>query len=504
MPKTYTNALVFDKEFIEIDPVVRRSLQTFYQRNLFMDSIDKNPPSTIIDKDEDVCMKLAAEMNFDYLILTWEGNIFDIQRYHHVCVDFINSLDEKTNGDWLVAGQLINQHANRKFYKDPEADKWKDSVWLFPITAIVNVKKWVELGRPSWGQQESLPQTVVKCQCSEESVHDGYTPLVVHPTEEQVRIHVKKGWNIINASMAAGMPVYNLSNEIRNNQTYLYPEVNVERYNNFWKSIHLMPKLTDQYKRVLDSIISSKNPMRIDSKSWSCFIKNTEDYFPREDQPVVDFSSVDTLMLPCSGFKDFIFSMTKLPAGKSFNFIHYDIIKECVEIRQKIIERWDGSRDTFKPTVEAIAKEYRPDPHRVFHMHSMKDLSEVYDFILTFFASEEELKTRWQYFKNCKHEFIEADMLDDPYSVLKLVKSKNIYLCLSDIAGWRNNILSYGYLNLRNDILKCLFSIRKRGFNCIVDYKDPATDLQMWQPLEEAITYLKSEPPVLAMAYISG
>lgn len=503
MPKTYTNALVFDKDFIEIDPVVRRSVQTFYQRNLFMDAIEKNPPSTIIDKDENVCMSLAAEMNFDYLILTWEGNIFNITRYHHVCVEYIDKLEEKTNGNWLVAGQIIDQYANRKFYNDPDPNKWKNSFYLFPITAIVNVKKWVELGRPAWGQQESTPQTVIKCSPSQESIHDGYTPLVINPTNEQVEVNVKKGWNIINASLAAGMPVHNLNDSIRNNQNYLYPEVDPERYNNFWKSIHLMPKLNDQYKRVLDGIITSKTSMRIDSRTWQCFIKNTEEYFQRPEHVQVDLSNVDTLILPCSGFKDFIFSMKKLSHDKELNFIHYDIINECVGIRQKIIQRWDGTRATFKSTLEHIAMEYKPNGQKVFHMHSMKDLIEAYDFILTFFDSEEELQTLWEKFRKCKHEYIAVDMLDDPFPVLNLIKTRNVYLCLSDIAGWRNNIISYGYLNLRNDILKCLFSIRKRGFSCVVDYKDPATDLQKWQTLEEAIHYLKSDPPVLAMAYIS-
>ena len=41
---------------------------------------------------------------------------------------------------------------------------------------------------------------------------------------------------------------------------------------------------------------------------------------------------------------------------------------------------------------------------------------------------------------------------DGTISVKKLIKGKLIYLCLSDIASWRGNILSYGYKNLRKDI----------------------------------------------------
>lgn len=496
MHKTFTNALVFDKGNLGINDSVRNSLRTYYQRNLYMDKVEKNPPSSIIDINEDNCLIRADDQNFDVIILTWEGNIVDIHNYHEKCINYAYELDEKTDGNWLLAGQIINQHANRILYKDPSADHWKDSFWLFPITAIVNLKKWRELGRPKWGQQEDGTQTVLKVVASTETIHDGYTPLVLEPGVEQISVNVKKGWSIINAGLTAGIPIYNLNNEIRSAQNYLYPEVNIDRYNEFWTSIHSMPKLTDQYKRVLEKIITSKYPQRIDIKTWQCFIKNTEDYFPRADQTPVDLASVDTMILPCSGFKDFITSMGKTAARKTVNIIHYDIIKECVEIRKKIISRWDGTREEFKLVLEGIAKEYRKDVETVYHMHSMTDLEEAYDFILTFFHDEEDLFNCWQKFKSFNHLFIEADMLDDPYVVLNHIKDKNIYLCLSDIAGWRNNIISYGYQNLRNDILACLFSIRKREFNCIVDYKDPATDLQVWQGLLQAIDYLKS-PPII-------
>jgi hypothetical protein len=502
MSKTFTNALVFDKENIGIDPKIRNSLRTYYQRNLYMDKVDKNPPSSIIDINEDNCLIRADIENFDFVILTWEGNMIDIHNYHEACVHYINELDEKTQGDWLVAGQIIDQQANRKLYKDPKADHWKDSFWLFPITAVVNLKKWRELGSPAWGQQDGQ-QTVIKAVASEESVHDGYTPLQLSPGTEQISVNVKKGWGIINASLSAGIPVYNLNNNIRNCQNYLYPEVNVDRYNGFWQSMHSMPKLTDQYKKVLDKIITSKYPQRIDTRTWQCFIKNTEDYFPRPEQPQVDLASVDTMILPCSGFKDFIISMAKTTNRKTVSVIHYDIIKECVDIRKKIINRWDGTRSEFTPVLEGIAKEYRKDVAMVYHMHSMQSVEEVYDFMLTFFNDEEDLYNCWQKFKHFDHKFLEADMLDDPYNVLNQVTGKNIYLCLSDIAGWRNNIISYGYQNLRNNILKCLFSIRKKELNCIVDYKDPATDLQVWQDLDTAINHLKSEPEMPAIPDIS-
>lgn len=488
MRKTYTNALVFDKNNIGVDNLVRDSLKTFYQRNLYIDSVSGNPMQSIIEDSEDACLHRASDLGFDYLILTWEGNIFDIHRYHQECINFTNQLGE----DWLVAGHIIDQYQNRLLHNDSKAIEWSDSFWLYPITAIVNIKKWQELGRPSWGSETSAQ--IIKGVPSTDCVHDNYTPLTLSPSKEKVNAKVKKGWNIINASLDNGIKVLNLNNGIRNNQTYLYPENDVNRYNSFWLSLYMMPKLTDQYKKVLEKILPSKNPRRINDKTWQCFIRNTERYFPQEAnyQVKLDWNSIDTIALPSSGFKDFIVSMSKHSARKTVDVIHFDIIKQCTEIRKKIIERWDGSRESFAKTLLSIGAEYNQNPTDTFHMHSMKDIAEAYDHMLPYFYSQEDLKECWQKFKLFNHSYVEADLLDDPLPAINLIKNKKLYICLSDIAGWRNNIISYGYQNLRNDILGCIEKLRNKGIDGFVDYKDPGTDLQMWQSFEDAVKFLKT------------
>jgi len=490
MRKTFANALVRDKGNIGITPSVRDSMLVFYQRNMFIDSIPNNPVRSVIADSEDECIRLADEMDFDFVILTWEGNIFDIHRYHEKCINAVNNLDEKTNGNWLVMGQLIDQYENRVLYNDPKKDEWKNCFYLFPITAIVNLKKWRELGKPAWGGDDGI-QNVVTVKPSETCIHDNYTPIEIYAGEGTLDTRVRKSWNFINASLSSGLTVYNIPVEVRNVQNYLYPEVNVERYNNFWTSLHTMPKLTDQYKKVLESVLHSKYPRRINDNTWQCFIKNTEDYTPRSDyHGSIDWTNIDTIILPSSGFKDFIVSMGKQGPRKQVDVIHFDIIRQCVDIRKEVIENWDGTRDNFGIVLGTIAARFKAQGKDCFHMHAMKELTEAYDAILPHFHSEEDLQQQWQVFKNFKHSYIEADMLEDPFGVLKLVTGKSVYICLSDIAGWRNNIIGYGYHTLRKNISNCIGNFKKRGLSGYVDYKDPGTDLQLWQEFNIAVDYL--------------
>lgn len=489
MSKTYVNALVSDKEQLGINPLVRDSLRTFYQRNLYIDSVKDNPIQSVIANTEDECIAQASKLKFDFVILTWEGNIFDIHRYHHECVNYINKLDD----NWLVAGHIMDQYQNRLLHNDPKAAEWTNSFWLFPITAIVNIKKWEQLGRPKWGSNNGV-QTVSLATPSAECVHDNYTPLTLQPAAGTVEANTRKGWSIVDTALRNGLPVLNLSTEIRESQNYLYPENDVERYNEFWLSLYMMPKLTPQYKNVLEKILSSKFPKRINDRTWQCFIRNTENYFPEEiNFPTkIDWHSIDTIALPSSGFKDFIVSMSKHSARKTVNVVHFDIIKQCTEIRKKMIDRWDGSRATFAETLLGIGAEYNRNPIDTFHMNSMKDVIEAYEHLLPFFHSEDDLKECWQQFKTFDHKYVEADLLDDPLPAIKLIDTKRLYICLSDIAGWRNNIISYGYQNLRNDIAGCIEKLHQRGITGYVDYKDPGTDLQMWQEFADALNYLQA------------
>ena len=493
MHKTVVNALVHDKGNIGIDPVIRDSLKTFYQRNTYVHCIPNNPLYLIIEEDIDECLKKAGDTACDYLILTWEGNMFDIHEYHHACIAHINKLDDETNGDWLVAGQIIDQYQNRILYNVKESVKWENSFYLFPITALINLKKWRALGFPTWGR-ESDHESVIKAIPSKDCVHDNYTPLNLLSSNETVNAKVKKGWNIIDVALKNNFTVHNLSNEIRNSQTYLYPENDVEKFNNFWNSLYLMPKLTDQYKKVLERLIHSKYPQRINNNTWQCFVKNTEDYFPRKRSQQFDWSTIDTIILPCSGFKDFIISMSKHSLRKPIEIVHFDIINQCVDIKKKIINLWDGRRETFSNTLEIIGKSHGRHGTDAYHLNNLENLEGAYDHMLEFFHDEEDLRQCWDQFKNFNHMYIEADMLDNPTNALDLINGKNVYICLSDIAGWRNNIVGYGYKNLRNNISNCITNILNKGITGIVDYKDPATDKQLWQEFNQAITYLALPP----------
>jgi hypothetical protein len=493
-----SNALIYDKHSVGLDEDIRQSLKIFHKRNIYIDIVQLPSLVNITDNEDQAIQETADHFNnYDYLILTWEGTIPNIYYYHETCIKHINDLNEKTNGEWLVSGQLMDQYENRLMFQDSEASKWQGSYYLFPITAIVNLKKWRKLGCPEWGQPSLTAVEHMIPSRSESNVHDNYTPLFINPGIEFTSTPVKKGWNIIDVSLKNNMPVYNLSNDIRQNQTYLYPENNPKMFNDFWHSLYTMPKLTDQYLKVLQTVMPAKTPIRIDSVTWGCFIRNTEEYVVERLSDVFynNMGAVDTLMLPCSGFKDVIVYSKKPKDVTIKQVIHFDIIKGCVDIRKRIVNEWNGTRSHFTTLLEDIKEDYRQrfKHPNCFHMSSMNTFDDAYLDILQNFNSEEELETTWLEFKKLNHKFIHADILAEPWAVTKQIKDSNVYLCLSDIAGWRSNVIAYGYKTLRGQLGSVAKHLQKNNCTGLVDYKDPGTDLQLLQTFDDFHVHLNTD-----------
>lgn len=494
--KKIAHALVYDKNDLGIDEEIRKNLKVFYKRNLFIDHIKDNPPSAIIEDSPTGCIISASKQGFDFLIITWEGNIFDIYEFHLNCLNYIIELENQD--DWVVAGHIIDQHRNRLLYNKKEAEQFKNSFYLFPITAIVNIKRWEQIGRPHWGDN-SYQKTIIKAIPSSESIHDGYTPLQLCSSKEEVSTKVKKGWQIINESLKNDFKVYNLNDSIRRSQNYLYPENDASRYNKFWKHLLDLPKFNDAYEKVFNFVIPSKSPKRIRNNNWSYFLRNTEEYWPLSrsiNLPIA--SEIDCLIVPCSGFKDFITSQSILKVNNKITIIHYDILKPCIDIRKKIINEWDGCRKTLPILLESIKQSYvtsgRENP---FHMNAMKSLDDVYNELEPFFDSESSLMNKWMEFQNFEHYYFHLDILneiDDHISELsEITKEKNVYFCLSDVAAWRMNLLGYRVKNLRLEMLHSITSLVIKKQNSIIDYKDPATDLQHIHTFDDALNTLSSD-----------
>lgn len=501
---TVTHCIILDKNNLDISNDVRNSLGVFYKRNIYIDCLPGNPKRSIISDNVMSCIKEADKQNFSFVILTWEGNMFSIFDFHREALTFIKDLDEKTEGNWLVAGHIMDQYKNRLLYSDIGAARgYENSFWLFPITAVLNLKKWREIGKPDWGKDE-VNQIISKPIPSHICIHDNYTPIELFPSTETALVEkLKYGWRIIDSALSNNMSVYNLNDKIRESQNYLYPEVDPKRYDSFWRGVFSLPKFTKQYENVFHSVISSKYPDRTIKNTWGFFIRNTEEFIPTlKSNELTNIENFSVLVTPCSGFKDFILTSSSIGFKNPKKVIHYDILEECVKIKKDTIKNWDGTRTGFVKMFSSLEDHYvSKGKHNPFHMNSLKTYDEAYLELLGFFENEEHLKTCWENFKKLDHDYILIDMLDtnEIWRINQLILDEPTYLCLSDIALWRSNIIGYGFDNLTNSLENVVISLSKKTSNLVVDYKDPKSDLQYLHTAKDCLETFKNEfsPDVL-------
>jgi hypothetical protein len=121
----------------------------------------------------------------------------------------------------------------------------------------------------------------------------------------------------------------------------------------------------------------------------------------------------------------------------------------------------------------------------------MKSLDDVYPEIIKHFDSEEELERQWLRFQQVKHTYITCDILTNPEMVTRYAKNRCVYICMSDIAGWRVNLISFGYKLLRQQLSNIATNLQKNNCWGVVDFKDPATDHQDLQDFKYFVEFLK-------------
>jgi len=142
------------------------------------------------------------EIDCDYLVILSAGQLIKSSKHHE---EVLKHLDQ----DFLVMCHLMKYGNYYGF----------DRQW-----ACINMNKLKELGV----RYASLPSDgkvrVRNAERSPDNIHDDYTPLWLKPAEgysEETCYMI--GWNIISASLDAGLPVLNVPDSIRQTKTHLYP-----------------------------------------------------------------------------------------------------------------------------------------------------------------------------------------------------------------------------------------------------------------------------------------
>jgi hypothetical protein len=152
-----------------------------------------------------------------------------------------------------------------------------------------------------------------------------------------------------------------------------------------------------------------------------------------------NYSSIDTVVYPTQGFKDFIYTFSNVCKDQHpVNIVHYDLTLDAVKKRKQFIDDWDMTLDYIvNNNFVNINQNYKA----------------FWNELLSYFDSYEHMCEQWQKYKNCNHYYVDQNLMYETSDkkikhVLNRIGSKRVLFMYSDIFPWETNLLVRGVDNL--------------------------------------------------------
>lgn len=306
---------------------------------------------------------------------------------------------------------------------------------------IVNLKAWIECGRPNYGSWHEQPTMLPVVKRSEENFHDDYTPLWVQPTgEHAVQEGAGQGWEIVAAMFDNNWPVITLSEKIRFSKFYTYPDHETQEFEQSIKTLTPYEGQNWNQNKIVTDVLCVKDQI------W---------LFNSEDMNIYNNGVYDLVVNTASGFKLFdLFKNNKVSNDarciiydfnpksiawyKHFYSWHNEDLLECIRaFPDKNNFTWLGQWD----------------PVYTENYGFENGLREVYSH----FNGPEQFAIYWRKFKDMSVDFIKADLYQEPEKFASLfLGTGRKWVNLTNIFSTDATQVIYGHAECVTAQARCL------------------------------------------------
>jgi hypothetical protein len=386
----------------------------------YLERMQKNLSIICEDEIHEVLDKAVAQ-EFDYCVVQSAGCVIKNFNFDNEIRKFI---DENHFG---VAGHPL----------------WKPGCWLelHPQFFIVNLKAWVEVDKPKFGDWHHKEQMLPIIERSLENFHDDYTPLWVKPTGQfAMQEHAGQGWKLLESMFKNNWPVITLTESLRFSKFYNYPEHETLLFKD---SINKLESYNGQNWNQTKAINDARC---VKDQIW---------LFNSEDMTIHNTGTFDVVANTASGFKLFdLFKNNRL--SKDVKIIVYDFNPKSIE--------WYKQFYTWKN--ENLLECIRSFPDKNYftwigQTDSVYNENQSFQVLLqevyTYYNGEENFKLLWKQFKNSNVTFEITDLYRHPKEFANLFTgSGNKLVNLSNIFSTDATTLIYGHAEVQASQQRCL------------------------------------------------
>ena len=309
---------------------------------------------------------------------------------------------------------------------------------------IVNLFAWKDVGCPEFGEWCSEYQLLPAIERSIENFHDDYTPLwVKYLNKEEMQPNAGQGWKLLKAMFLNDWPVITLSEKLRFNKFYYYPEHETEKFED---SIRTLTPYEDQnwnQSKILTDVKSIKDQI------W---------LFNSESMSISNKGSFDLVSNTASGFKIFdIFKNKKL--NENGKIIVYDFNPKSLRW-YKHLHSWKN--DSLIDCIRSFSeRDYFTWLGKTNHNYVEDDsFLNLYEKLIRYFGGVENFVLYWRTFKKTSVKFVVVDLYKEPEKFANIFVGKGKkFVNLSNIFSTDATTFLYGHIEVQTSQQRCLSSL---------------------------------------------
>jgi len=361
---------------------------------------------------------------YDYCVVQSAGCTLRSFNYDKEIRDFIQQ------NNFGVAGHILCWPGN-----------WLE---LHPQFFIVNLFAWKEVGCPKFGEWCSKKQLLPIIERSIENFHDDYTPLwVKYLNKEEMQSNAGQGWELLRSMFLNHWPVITLSEKLRFNKFYYYPEHETDKFENSIKTLTPYKNQNWNQTKILSDVKEVKDQI------W---------LFNSETMSITNGGNFDLVVNTASGFKLFdIFKNKKL--NDNGKVIVYDFNIKSLRW-YKHLHSWEGNNliDCIRSFPE---KNYFTWIGKVDHDYfEDESFSNLYRKLIYYFGGIENFIEYWKIFKKTEVKFVVVDLYKDSEKFANIFVGKGKkFVNLSNIFSTDATTFLYGHIEVQTSQQRCLSSL---------------------------------------------
>ena len=406
------------KIFIVYDNVVNKDSEV-YKRLL-----DLNRFHHYNNNDWEVVITQNIEETLDSLSEKYTGKVIISALGHFIRYSFVRDDFIEESKDHALVGHIIERHG---YYS------------ISPQFFCLDLQIWKSIGSPDFSTSGQQQFTSTKIERSQENIHNNNTPLWLKPgdkLENYTPGYLEFGWQVIKSLIENGYTIKNISQKIRNQKDYFYPNDHYEDIDNWISDINYQPKTIPlvRYANHINKIYEEQNK--------TIYVLNSEDVIEQTAGTLDHYSGV------CGGlkaigilFRNGFHSKTKIDL--------FDISRPALQYQEYLINTWDGDFLTYYDHFVKFKNNY---PNYIYAWRSWNSWeNEINSFLTSAKLTRETFKETWDRYRQLNISFTEVDLLNAESVNNFFVNDPGInYVWVSNAYFMSHNVGRLGCYQLNN------------------------------------------------------